>query len=316
VGLTPREDARAEVVDDINHTGYSSDDAVSASPALRAGDLPPGLNSSAGALFALVVASERVRVSDLADALVARYGVSRERALVDVATFVQRGQEAGILSYHQMHRNRVRGRARFLRDLFLVPVRGAMFLPSVQRRYRPYSGLRLLADSAAAQAQLAVLTVLVCLVPLSLISGLWSDVGAAFVVGFSLGVVGGLVVLGVAHEATHALVSTSLGSPPRAVYRQGMRVGLHRMRLSPGRDLAVAVSGPLLGALLGAALLFVLLSVDRAEPSTMSRAALIGLLIATSFQVACLVPPAADGTVIMSSLGRLRKQRRAAEAGT
>lgn len=314
--VTPRGEARAEVVVDINHTGYSSDDAVSASPALRAGELPPGLNPSAAALFALVVATDQVTVADLADTLVSRYGIPRERALVDVATFVQHGQEAGILSYHQGRRNRVRGQARFLRDLAMVPVRGAMFLPSVQRRYRPYSRRRLVTDTVAAQGRLGVVTVLVCLVPLSFISGLWSDVGASFVAGFSAGVVGGLVVLGVAHESTHALVSAALGSPPRAVYRQGMRVGLHRTRLSPVRDLAVAVSGPLLGALLGAAMLVVLLSLDRAAPSTMSRAALIGLLIATSFQVACLVPPAADGTVIMSALGRLRRARRSGEVAT
>ena len=127
------------------------------------------------------------------------------------------------------------------------------------------------------------------------------------------GVIGGLVVLGVIHEAAHAVVSTVWGSRPKAVYLQGLRVGLRRTRLTPTRDLLVSVAGPVVGAVAGAVVLTLLLAVDRSAPTTLARAAMIGLLIATSFQMACLGPPAADGVAILASFRRLRQGRREAK---
>ncbi|MGL5861730.1 MAG: hypothetical protein ACRCY9_10805, partial [Phycicoccus sp.] len=125
---------------------------------------------------------------------------------------------------------------------------------------------------------------------------------------FSIGVIGGLATLGVIHEAAHAVVIAALGPAPRAVYTQGLRVGLHRTRLTPGRDIAVSMSGPLAGTLVGAIAVAALLEIDRSAATTMSRAALVGLLIATSSQIVCLVPPAADGTMLMAALRRMRRR--------
>jgi hypothetical protein len=298
----------------IRHTGYSSEDAVAASPSVRRGELPAGLNRSGVLLLSQVTGREQVSLGELADVLVGHYGLPRERALADVATFVQHGQVAGLLSFHAARGNRVKGHARFVADLVMMPVRGGMHLPSIQRRYYPYSAMRMVIASAGAQLRLGLLVVVVCVIPLSFIDGFWSNVGAATVVGgFAAGVIGGLVVLGVIHEAAHAVVSTVWGSRPKAVYLQGMRVGLRRTRLTPTRDVLVAVAGPVVGAVAGATVLNLLLEVDRSAPTTLARAAMVGLLIATSFQVACLVPPAADGVSILASLRRLRQGWREAK---
>jgi hypothetical protein len=299
--------------EEIGQTGYSAQDAVAASPSLREGKLPAGLNGSTAFLLGHVMRRETVTLGDLADVLVGHFGLTRERALADVATFASTGQMAGVLSFHPVLRTKVKGRARFLLDLLMIPVRGWFVPPSIQRQYFPYSVAHMVVSSVRAQSLLGLLVVAVCAIPLSFIDGFWSGVGRTFVAGLATGVIGGLVVLGVLHEAAHAAVATGCGSRPVAVYRQGMRVGLQRIRLSPLRDLAVAVAGPLTAVAVGAVVLVALLAVDRSAPTTYARAAMIGLLIATSLQGACLVPPAADGNVILASWRRLRKARHEGE---
>lgn len=293
----------------IGHTGYSSEDAVAASPSVRRGELPAGLNGSGVLLLSQVMGREQVRLGELADVLVEHYGLPRERALADVATFVQHGQMAGLLSFYAAQGNRVKGHARLLGDLVMIPVRGGVQLRSIQRQYYPYSAMRMVIASAGSQLRLGLIVVVVCVIPLSFIDGLRSSAGATFVGGFAVGVIGGLVLLGVIHESAHAVLSTVWGSPPKAVYVQGLRVGLRRTRLTPMRDLLVAVAGPVVGAVAGAIVLILLLGVDRSAPTTLARAAMIGLLIATSYQIACLVPPSADGTAINASLRRLKQGR-------
>lgn len=105
----------------IGHTGYSSEDAVAASPSVRRGELPAGLNGSGVLLLSQVTGREQVTLGELADVLVEHYGLRRERALADVATFVQHGQVAGLLSFHAAQGNRVKGHARFVGDLSGAP---------------------------------------------------------------------------------------------------------------------------------------------------------------------------------------------------
>jgi hypothetical protein len=299
--------------DEIGYTGYSPQDAVAASPSVRRGQLPAGINGSGALLLGHVMGRETVTLGELADVLVGHYGLTREHALADVAAFVRDGQAAGMLSFHTVLRKRVKSRARFLLDLLMIPVRGGLLAPSIQRQYYPYSVARMVLASVRSQVLVGLVVVALCAVPLSFIDGFWSGVGAMFLSGFATGVIGGLVLLGVLHEAAHAAVSTWWGSRPVAVYRQGLRVGLQRTRLTPLRDLLVSAAGPLAGAAAGAVTLFALLAVDRSAPTTYARAAMLGLLLATSYQVACLVPPAADGRVIFATWHKLKQGRREAE---
>lgn len=291
----------------IGNTGYSSEDAVAAPPSVRRGELPTGLNESGALLLSQVMGREQVKLGELADVLVEHYGLPRERALVDVATFVQQGQMVGMLSFHAAQGNRLKGHARLLGDLVMIPVRGGMHMRSIQRQYYPYSAKRMVIAVAYSQLRLGLIIVVGCAIPLGFIDGLRSSAGATFVGRFAVGVIGGLVVLGVIHEAAHAVLSTVWGSRPKDVYVQGLRVGLRRTRLTPMRDLLVSAAGSVVGAVAGTIILIPLLAVGR--PTTLAGAAAIGLSIATSYQVACLVPPSADGTAILASLRRLKQGR-------
>lgn len=300
----------------IGHTGYSPQDTVTGSPSARRGELPAGVNGSAAVLLEHVVRRGTTTLAELADVLVERYGLGPDQALADVAVFVRDGQTAGALSFHATLGRRVHARLRYVGDVLMFPVRGGIIAPSVQRQYYPFSVARMVLSAVHAQVLVGLAIVALCAIGLSFLDGFWSGAGAEFMAGFATGVIGGLVVLGTLHEAAHAALSSAWGSRPVAVYRQGMRIGLQRTRLTPLRDLLISVVGPSAGVAVGALLLAALLEVDRTAPSTLARAAMIGLLVATSIQAACLVPPAADGNVVLASWRRHRTARRAARART
>lgn len=293
---------------DIGSTGYRTQDRVAASPLLRAGGLPKGLNRTGSLLLETIREREDVSLDELADALVQTCGRPRPDALTDVALFVQRAQVAGLLSYETSRRVLPAG-VRLAAQVALVPVRGGLSLPSVQRRQEPFSVGRMVSSTISAQLRLGVVVTLVALVPLSLIGGFWSRAGLDVVAGLALGIIGGLALLGVVHECAHAALSIRWRSRPHSVYRQGLRVGLQRPRLGPGKDLMVAACGPAAGTAAGCLLVAVVFAVDAAGPTGLTRALILGTCIATALQVACLVPPAADGRVVVACLTALRHGR-------
>lgn len=290
---------------DINGSGYHLDDSVSATPDLRAGRLPDGLNGSGMRLLTEIAGREQVTLRELVDLLETTYGCPREVAERDIASFVQRAQLTGLVSYRQ-RRGGVRAGVRLLLNILLLPVRGGVLLPSIQRTHHPFSVGRMLAATASAQLRLGLVVLVLAVIPLSFIAGFWSVAGVGFLGGLTLGVVGGLVVLGLLHESAHALMCHVYGAPAHSVYRQGLRVGLQRRRLGAPRDLVVAAIGPVTGTAAGCALVALAMAVDSSSPTSLTRAAILGVCLATALQVACLVPPAADGRVILACLRGLR----------
>lgn len=291
----------------VGATGYHPHDTVSATARLLEAGPPAGGNLSAEMLFADVASRDETRLAELADLLVRTYGIPAESALLDVATFVQRGQVAGLLSYHR-RAGRVGVGARLGLGLLLLPLRGGISLPSLQRTYHPFTVARLVRHTAWSQVRIGLVVLLVALVPLGLVDGFWSRAGLDVLLGLGLGVVAGLVVIGVLHEGAHAVASRWAGALPHAIYRQGLRTGLQRERLGPTRDGLVALAGPLVGIVAGCALVLVAMAVDDASPTGVTRSAILGCCLATALQVACLVPPAADGRILAACL-RARRRR-------
>ncbi len=286
---------------DIGGSGYHPEDVVSPTPLLRTGRAPGGLNAAGRVLLDEVLRRDGARLSELAGVLADCFGIPEEVALEDVASFVQRAQIAGLLSYHR-RAGRLSVGVRLVVNVLLLPVRGVVLLPSVQRRYHPFTVGRMVASTVSAQVRLGLVVLVLAMLPLSLVDGLWSRAGGSVLLGLAIGTVGGLVVLGVVHEAAHAVASTAFGTAPHAVYRQGLRTGLQRVRLTPAKDALVAVAGPLVGAAVGCGLVALALVVDSASPTGVSRSAILGACIATGIQVACLVPPAADGRILLACM--------------
>lgn len=257
-------------------------------------------------LLDVVTTYPRVSLSALADQLTDNYDVSYEQALTDVATFVAAGQRAGLLSYHPSTSSSLRLPWLMLQRVLLFPIFRTIHPPSVRRQYFAFSVPRTVVLTLWAQIRVGIFLVLPVVSLIISSAEMPAELFAlavAAIVSFVLAV----VVLGVAHELAHVLATHIFDIEVSAVYAQGLRVGLHRARSTPVKDLIISVAGPLAALLLCIIITIVVVSIDGTDLSSIGRPALVGVWLAGSLQLACLVPPSADGRAIARAVGRAKQ---------
>jgi hypothetical protein len=293
----------------IGQSGYESTDRLAAAPLLLAGGRPASANASAAFLLDRVARDSPIALDDLAGELSTRFGVPRDEALLGVAAFAEIGQEGGYLSYLDNAASRWRLRRRFLADLLRLPVQGTMHLPAVRRRHLPFSLPTTMWVAAARQAVHGLLFGVTLSALVALLPGLDAATALRLGVGLTVGLTLGQLAMAPVHEVTHAAVSRAVDRWPSSVYVQGLRVGLHRRRATPMRDITVIVAGPALATLLGIALVVAVFTMQESAPTTFTRGVVTGVAVATVVHATCLVPPAADGRALVRAVLRLRRLR-------
>lgn len=262
------------------------------------------MNDSAELLMETVERSGEADLATLADVLSATYGLDREHAFNEVAAFVHRAQLVGALSMRSSW-------VRQARHSFVFPVVELLMFPA--RLAFPSRGARREPPTAGSTAFVALMTqgplALILTIPFAGLLCLLLQPPALgeFLFAFSWVYIVAMACTGVIHELAHFAVARAVGLPVLAVFRERTTVGLRRDVGSPAQELAITAAGPVAAlVVLVALLMWLATGVWDPQLVVVVRSALLAVLAALSFHLACLLPPSTDGLALVNAVKGLR----------
>lgn len=293
------------IIDETPGLSYQPDDVVSLAPTADA-RTRVGTNESAELLLNAIARSGKIELAELASLLSSTYGLDDEQAFNDVATFVHRAQVAGAVSMHSSWLRRMRHSLVYpVVDLLMFPARLGYPQRGARREYRP--------PTAGATVRIALATqwafALALAVPFAAVLALLFQPAplSHFLVGFGAAYVLAMTVTGVLHECAHFAIARAVGVPVLAVYRERSTVGMRRARGRPLQELAITAAGPVVAiAVLAGLLVWVVATSWDPRLSVVIQSTILGLLAASTFHLACLLPPSTDGRALVTAVKGLR----------
>lgn len=288
-------------------TQYSAKDILVAAPSSVENSGRTG-NEAAQLLLRTVRERGAMSIAELAHLLRVTYGISKEEAWEGAVEFASGAQLAGVISMKtSLTTNVVHGVGTPLVDVLLYPVR--LYRPQrpVRRMYLSPTGASTIQASVRTQTLLACALTPPVALALYLVLGPPTFMG--FLAGFGLTLFAAIVVGGTIHEYAHFAAAKAAGAPVTAVFRDGVTVGLRRASVErPAVELLISLAGPASALTFLVGLIVLVASFgSNLTGAVVAQSALLGALFASSLQLACLVPPSADGRAIFSSLNGNRE---------
>lgn len=298
---------------EIDHTGYSYLDSVSATSRLVRSDLGSLGNSTAAALLQMVRDASHVTIGELAMRLEAAYGIPQSRALTEVANFVSSSQAAGLFSFHSSAlRNFRYGWLRPLENIAFSPwVHRGAAMSLRRRRYAEATFWNTLRISGFRQGMLGFILSVFMSATTIVVGGVFAlegDFGVLAMAGLLISSIVVAATAGVAHETSHLLASRALRCVVTGVYYDRMIVGLQRKRSTRPGEAMITIAGPLAGALVSAVWFIVALVYLLASSYDSYLGEFGGMLILGPsglfliYHLSSLLPPSADGRALIAAL--------------